>query len=107
LTGQSSKYARERRQIECQKSGVAWVDDSLRHGCREVESLSYALPYFLEPCSWIRAVNHSAEEAQAFGGVVAVPSAITNHGQSTASIGYKLRIELCEFGFKQRLVPHR
>ena len=48
------------------------VRDSLRHGRREVDSLPDALSDFLEPRSWIGAVDHAPQKAQALGGVVAV-----------------------------------
>ena len=74
LTGQSSKYARDRRQAECHKGVRPLVRDSLRHGRREVDSLTHALSHLLEPRSWIRAVNHAPQEAQPLGCIIAVPT---------------------------------
>src|SRR5271157_3136457 len=45
--------------------------DSL--GCK-VDSLPCALSDFLEPCSWICAMNHPPQKAQPFGGIIAVPT---------------------------------
>src|SRR5271157_5945640 len=49
------------------------VHDSPPKGRREVDSLSRALPDFLEPSSWIGAMNDAAQKAQALGCIVAVP----------------------------------
>src|SRR5208283_296821 len=48
------------------------VHDSLPKGSRKVDSLAYPLPHFLEPRSWIRAMNHAPQKAQSLGGIVAV-----------------------------------
>lgn len=42
-----------------------------RGGC-EVECVSDALPYFLEPSLGIRAVNHTPKKAKLLRGIVAV-----------------------------------
>src|SRR5271166_4710892 len=53
---------------------VGIVRDSLDSGRREIDSLSYALPYFPQPCSRIGAVNHASEKAQPFCCIIAVPT---------------------------------
>ena len=45
--------------IESQTSGRPLVRDSLRHRCCEIDSLSYALPYFLQPRPGIGTVNYA------------------------------------------------
>src|ERR1019366_790516 len=72
LTGRSGKYARNRRQIERHKSVRAWVRDSLRHARCEVDSLPDTLPDFLEPHSWVGAVNDAPQKAQLLGCIIAV-----------------------------------
>ena len=42
-------------------------------GCK-VDSLPCPLPDFLQPCSWICAMNHPPQKAQPFGGIIAVPA---------------------------------
>ena len=58
LTGRNSRHERGRRQIECHKSVRPLARDSLRNG-REIDSLSYALPYFLQPRPGICTVNYA------------------------------------------------
>jgi hypothetical protein len=48
------------------------VNDSLPDGGRKVDSLSHALPNFLEPSSWISAMNHAFQKAQPLGCIIAV-----------------------------------
>ena len=49
--------------IRCHKSGRELVRDSLRHGRCEINSFPDTLPDFLEPRSWIGAVNHASQKA--------------------------------------------
>src|SRR5271165_3041058 len=51
---------------------VRIVRDSLDHGRREVDRLADALPDFLEPRSWISAVNHAPQNALSLGCIIAV-----------------------------------
>jgi len=48
------------------------VNDSLPDGGPKVDSLSHALPNFLEPSSWISAMNHAPQKAQPLGCIIAV-----------------------------------
>src|SRR5271157_2913633 len=59
------------------------VHDSLPKGSRKVDSLAYALPQFLEPRSWIRAVNHAPQKAQSLSCIVAVPADVVLCGLGT------------------------
>jgi len=51
-------------------SGTAFL---FAGGHCEVDLFTDALFDFLEPCSWIGAVNHAAQKAEPFGCIVAVP----------------------------------
>src|SRR5271166_5470975 len=53
---------------------VGIVRDSLDDGRREIDRLADALPDFLEPCSWIGAMNRPPQKAQPLGYIVAVPT---------------------------------
>src|SRR5271157_4624165 len=61
------------------------VHDSLPKGSRKVDSLAYALPQFLEPRSWIRAVNHAPQKAQSLSCIVAVPADVVLCGLGVQS----------------------
>src|ERR1019366_895536 len=66
--------------IECHKSGHALVRDSLRHGRCKINFLPYPLSDFLEPRSWIGAVDHPPQKAQALGCIVVVPTDVVLRG---------------------------
>src|SRR5271165_6006538 len=72
LSSNSTAQARSPAKANAENGVCGSVHDSLPYGGCKVDSLPDTLPDFLEPHSWVGAVNHAPQKAQPLGCIIAV-----------------------------------